>query len=246
MNLRRANSFAGLIAVSIWRGRGLWSGLILGLLGGASARFFATASLGQDQRVIIDLLLMVTTLGSLLIAWWNAGALALAEQERGAGLLLASKPLTPFEYAVGRWWGLVLGSGVIYLLSATVGLLVASWGHQLPIAELALSWLVSGGELLVLAALANLLSLWTTAALANLLTLGIWISGHSLDLVSGSLGWRWLSFVIPNFSRFSLHETYVSALSLSVDYYLLVGLYALAWSIVLTGLAALAVRRRTW
>ena len=243
---RPAISLAGLIALSTWRGRGLWTGLGLGLLSGAAARFFATASLGQDQRVLIDLLLALTTLGSLALLWMNAGTLNTVEHDRGAGLMLAAKPLTPWQYAWGRWLGLVWGTGLIYLISILVGLFVASWGHTLPVTEIMLAWLVSGGELLVLAALANLLGCWTQPMLANLLTLGGWFIGHSLDLLGGSLGWTWLSYLLPNLNRFNLHETYVQALQLPLSYYLLVAVYALAWSAALTALAALSLRHKTW
>jgi ABC-type transport system involved in multi-copper enzyme maturation permease subunit len=216
------------------------------MLAGAAARFFATASLGQDTRVMIDLLLALTTLGSLAICWMQANSLASAEQDRGTGLLIASKPLTAGQYAVGRWLGLVLSSGAIYVLSSLLALLIASWGQSLPISQIMLAWLVSGGELLVLAALANLFACWTTPTLASLLTLSVWFIGHSLDLLVTSTGWPWLGYILPNMSRFNLHETYVQATALPLSYYLLTAVYALAWSALLTALAALAVKRRAW
>lgn len=244
--LRPIFSLANLIALASWQGRGLFSGLILGILAGSGARFFATASLGQDTRVLVDLLLAGTTIGSLVITWYLAGNLTSQEQDRGTGLLLVSKPLSASQYVTGRWLGLVLGGGVIFLLSSLVGLLIASWHNTLPVADILLSWLVSGGELLVLVALSNFMACWTTPTLANLLTLGFWICGHSLDILILSTGWQWLSYLLPNLSRFSLHETYVQALSLPLSYYLLTLLYALIWTAVLTGLASATVRRRSW
>jgi len=239
-------SLAGLIALSAWQSRGLLGGAILGVVAGLSARFFATASLGQDARVMIDLLLAITTIGSLAIGWLIATNLAAAEQERGAGLLLASKPLTAGQYAVGRWLGIVVGSALIYIISALVGCLIASLGQQMPLAELSLSWLTSGGELLVLAALANLLACWTTSSLASFLTLALWFIGHSIDVLVMSSGWQFLGYILPNLNRFNLHETYVTATGLPGTFYVLTGVYALSWSVVLVVLASAALKKRTW
>lgn len=253
--MRKIRALGLLIALAAWQGRGLVSGVFLGLIAGGGARFFATASLGQEIRLIHDLLLAITVLGSLVIAWSQANALAHLEHDRGVGLMLASKPLSAWQYAVGRGLGLALGILPIFFLSSVVGLLIATWGIKLSLAELLLAWLVSLGELLVLTALANLMACWTTPTLAGLLTLPGWFIGHSLDLLAatgaaaGGLIGRattWLPYILPNFNHFNLHETYLNAAALPVSYYVLIALYAAGWIIILTLLATAAVKRREW
>lgn len=237
-----------MLALSIWQSSGWLGGLLIGLLGGFGARFFASASLGQDQRVLIDLLLAITSLGTIVLAWLSSIRLTSFEQDRGAGLLIASQPLNSFQQAIGRFLGLLAGSYLSYTLSILISLLIASWGQSLPITELALTWLVTAFELTVFVALANLLSSWTNSGLANLLTLGFWLVGNSIDLVVNASEGRlaWLTYVIPNFSRFNLHETYLSATTLPVNFYLMTGVYSLSWTIALVLLSSITLKKREW
>lgn len=255
MKLRPLLAMSFLTTISALRGKLLWAALILGLAAGAGARFFATASLGQDLRVGTDLVQAILVIGTVLLGITALASFTLAEQERGVIFLLRPKPLTTAEMIIGKFVGLWLAVAVGYWLAACLALLLLSWNLTLPWQNLLLSLLVSWGEITLVLALGSCFTALSSPLLALFLTVAFWFGGHSLDLLAGTgsqAGGFAATFtaalrtLLPNLGRYNLHETFLSASQLPVGFYVNLGVYTVAWTAILLLLAVVAFRQREW
>ena len=174
-------------------------------------------TLGDENKVIINLGLAAISIFGTMIAIFIGTGLVYKEIEKRTVYALLAKPVRRSELIVGKYFGLVF-TLLVNLLIMTVGL------------ELALSY--AGGadsvsfvrvlpavfmiflSLCLVTALALFFSTFSTPVLSVLFTLFIWIIGHfGNDLKnfgeltkSASTGWlcRILYYLIPNFSNFQM------------------------------------------
>jgi ABC-type transport system involved in multi-copper enzyme maturation permease subunit len=173
----------------------------------------ASLSYVEGQRIIQDVGFAAIRLFSVGIAIFVGIGLIHGEVERRTIYTILSKPLSRGEFLVGKfvglllavWMQLVLMTGAFVLVSLATGAPLDS-GH-------AVALLLTGLELMVVAAVATFFSAFTTPMLAALFSLGIYVLGHlsrdlralgeQADLASVTAVATWIYRLLPDLESFN-------------------------------------------
>ncbi|MDI9611648.1 MAG: ABC transporter permease [Acidobacteriota bacterium] len=193
----------------------LYNLILFALVMIASSLALGQLTLGNEDKVILDLGLGAISIFGLLIAIFIGIGLVYKELEKRTVYALLAKPVRRHELILGKYLGLLLTLAVnVAVMTVGLALALAYTGRAPAGAYLRLLPAV-GLIFLALAlatALALLFSTFSTPALSALFTFFIWVIGHfNADLarvgkgsaVGEALG-RTLYYVIPNFSNFNL------------------------------------------
>lgn len=229
--------------------------IVVGIVLVALILLYASMSLDQNQRLVVDLGLAGITLISLVSNIISTTYLFLREQERGVLLLILPKPISQTSLIVGKYLGLVLAALTNYLLLSLIVVGVSRIFYPFPLGGIALALLVGFGEIAVIIALAVLFSSLTAPLLAAFLTFASLVIGHSLSLIAtaadrlggftSSLG-QAVYYLAPNLEKFNLREMTALPTSLPTSYYGWLILYALAYIAFSLTVAVIIFRRREW
>ncbi len=177
-------------------------------------------TLGNEDKVILDLGLSSISIFGVLIAIFIGIGLVYKELEKKTVYALLAKPVHRYELILGKYIGLLF-TLLVNLLIMTVGLELAllytggiGTGVYLRILPGAYVIFMS---LALVTALALLFSTFSTPALSALFTFFLWIIGHfGRDLQgfgeltkSAAIKWicRIIYYVIPNFSNFNIIDS---------------------------------------
>jgi ABC-type transport system involved in multi-copper enzyme maturation permease subunit len=241
----------------------LYNLIVFALLMIASSVALGQLTLGHSQKVIVDLGLSAISVIGTLIAIFIGISLVSKELEKRTIYALLAKPVSRWQFVVGKFLGLLF-TLTINVVVMTAGLLVtlAFQGNIPPGAYLALLpavylILLSLG---VTTAVALVFSTFSTPALSALFTFFVWVIGHfSRDLLDfgqvthapafGTLT-RVLYYALPNFSNFTTLDSRNVILGAAyyrpVDFVAVawVSVYALLYTAALIGLACSIFARR--
>ena len=191
----------------------LYNLLIFALLMIGSSMLLSRLTLGDANRLILDLGLASINLFGVIIAIFVGIGLVSKEIDKKTIYTIVSKPVPRYEFLLGKYVGL----GITLLTNTAimvVGLLSVLQIMQVPI-ELVLfkSLLLIFIELLVVTAVALLFSTFTSSTLSAIFTLAVYVIGHlsgdlkalgeKLDGVSQGV-LTTLYYVMPNLERFNL------------------------------------------
>jgi ABC-type transport system involved in multi-copper enzyme maturation permease subunit len=177
-------------------------------------------TLGNEDKVIVDLGLSSISIFGMLIAIFIGIGLVYKELEKRTAYALLAKPVHRYELILGKYLGLLF-TLLVNMAIMVVGLELAmlytgriGWGGYLRILPAAFLIFLS---LALITALAIFFSTFSTPALSALFTFFLWVIGHfGGDLQKmGDLGkspvikWicRFLYYVIPNFSNFNMIDS---------------------------------------
>jgi ABC-type transport system involved in multi-copper enzyme maturation permease subunit len=239
------------LAVHLFREQVRSRTYLLVLLFGA-AMVYASVLIGvlavdDELRVLLDLGLGMIELTVLAAVIYGASTSILQEMESKTIYLILTRPLTKWQYLLGRFLGLVLSAA---FATAGMGLVLASllllkgwtwqWGYPV--------WLFYGFLKVILAgALATLFALISTSVVsAVVMTAFLWMLGHFLPEVAfmvrhgGSASASLLKptlYIIPNLQLFNLRDRMDLAHSLTAGAYLAPVGYLAAYSAVVLALA---------
>ncbi len=143
-----------------------------------ASRLLSPLALGEGRRVTLDLGLGLTALcGFMLIALLGT-RMVHKEIERKTILVILAKPVRRVEFLLGKFLGLVavlaLSLGIMILLLGGV-LLLSGYAVD---ASLGVAGLYAFLELVIVAALAMVLTAFTSPVLAAFFLVGLYIVGH--------------------------------------------------------------------
>ncbi|HWZ96674.1 MAG TPA: ABC transporter permease [Candidatus Dormibacteraeota bacterium] len=199
------------------RDRVLYNLVFFALLMMTAAIFVGQISLGIETIVIVSLGLSAISLIGLLIAVFTGVGLVSKEMDKRTLYALLAKPISRWEFLVGKFGGLVL----------TLTVNTAAMALGLFLALLFVKHSLDGGDAAVLVAvyfillkiaivvaLALLFSCFTSQLLAILFTVGLYVAGlfiHEMRNLNGSkvgpamqVFFSWISYVLPNFENFNV------------------------------------------
>jgi ABC-type transport system involved in multi-copper enzyme maturation permease subunit len=213
----------GTIAVNTFRetirDRILYSLLMFAILLIGLSYFIAELSLGDFERVVINVGLACVHFFGAIIAIFVGITLVSKEVEKKTIYAIVSKPVSRFEFLIGKFSGL---SVTIFLtnLAMTAGLLLTTFVQSGNIRiELLFVSLMIYLELLILTAVAMLFSSFTTTTLSAIFTLSIFFIGHlSPDLKyfgerANTLIGKYLPlgvyYILPNLENFNFKNVAV-------------------------------------
>ncbi len=178
-------------------------------------------TLGNEDKVILDIGLSAISIFGTLIAIFIGIGLVYKELERRTVYALLAKPVHRYELILGKYLGLLF-TLLVNVVIMTVGLQLAmfyqggaGWGEYLNLLPAVYLIFLS---LTLITAVALLFSTFSTPALSALFTFFLWVIGHfGKDLQqfgeltkSASLQWicNALYYVIPNFANFKIVGSY--------------------------------------
>ena len=180
--------------------------------------FLGTISLGEDIKVVKDLGLAGIYIFSLIITIFLGSSLIHKELEKKTTYILFSKPVSIFQFVIGKFLGLWTSIILNVLLMTAVFLIIvaAKGGGFDGLATIAV--LISLFELAIFVALTVFFSSFTTPLASTLYAIIILYVGHSLDLLKryaiksggfskilGNIAY----YIFPNLEKFNLRNSIV-------------------------------------
>jgi ABC-type transport system involved in multi-copper enzyme maturation permease subunit len=174
-------------------------------------------TLGNENKVILDLGLASISIFGTLIAIFIGIGLVYKELEKRTVYALLAKPVHRSELIIGKYLGLLF-TLLVNLAVMTAGLELAlfytggidAWSYVRILPAVFMIFLSLG----LVTALAILFSTFSTPALSALFTFFLWIIGHfgsdlrSFGELTKAASAKWLCgvlyYVIPNFSNFQM------------------------------------------
>ena len=199
------------------RDKVLYNLILFALIMILSSLALGQLTLGNEQKVLLDLGLFSISVIGMLISIFIGIGLVYKELEKRTVYALIAKPVHRHELILGKYLGLLF-TLLVNLAIMTVGLEIAILyagrigfgGHLRLLPAVYLVFL----SLALVTALALLFSTFSTPALSALFSFFLWIAGHfgkdlqSFGEITKSAAAKWicniLYYVIPNFANFSV------------------------------------------
>ncbi len=220
-------------------------------------------TLGNEDKVILDLGLASISIFGMLIAIFIGIGLVYKELEKRTVYALLAKPVHRYEWILGKYLGLLF-TLLVNVAIMTVGLALAmlytghigAGGYLRLIPAVYLIFL----SLALVTALALFFSTFSTPALSAVFTFFLWVIGHfGKDLLrfaeltkSASVTWlcKILYYVIPNLSNFQIMDS--RSVLQRADFFqpidptaiLLVTVYCIVYCAILISLSVIIFMRR--
>jgi ABC-type transport system involved in multi-copper enzyme maturation permease subunit len=245
---------AGNTVRELIRNKLLYNLVIFAVLLIASSMFVAQLTIGQWDRIILDMGLAAIEVAGVLVAVLIGVGLVAGEIDRRTIFPTLAKPLARSGFLLGRYLGLVS------MLAVTVVIMFAVLAVVLRLAEYGVSSTAAAAALLIfvelalIAAAAMFFSSFTTPVLASAFSLCLFLIGH---LVSDLRLFRERSHsplaravtgvaykVLPNLELFNLKSQAANELPLAAGFLPAAALYGVAYTAAVLFLAVAIFRSR--
>lgn len=232
----------------------LYNLLIFALLMIGSSIIVSRLTLGDFERLILDIGLASINIFGVLIAIFVGIGLVSKEIEKKTIYTIVSKPVPRYEFLIGKFCGLAI-TLFVNTCVMVAGLLLVLWFMKVPIeAILFMSLSLIYLECLVVTAVALLFSTFSSATLSAIFTLAIYVIGHlSGDLrlfgkkFMGDVGQGVLNalyYTLPNLERFNLKGHVIHHLDFSAADMALTLAYGLTYAAMLLLIASMIFQKR--
>jgi ABC-type transport system involved in multi-copper enzyme maturation permease subunit len=220
----------------------------------AAARLLDPLALGEGRRVTLDLGLALLSLFGFLLIMMLGTRVVQKEIDRKTILMLLARPISRGEFVLGKFLGItaVVGSGLLGMLLILAAVLwLSGYGvsHALIVAGL-----YAFLELLIVAALSMLLTVFTSPVLSAFFLLGLYVGGHLAPsllemarLVPSAVGRHVLEglfLLVPRLDLYSYTLEVVHGWTPSREALLWAVAYALLYAAAALLVATLVFRRR--
>src|SRR3954464_14844977 len=177
-SLRAARFIALNTMRELLRNKLLYNLLFFAVLLIASSLFIAQLTIGQWDRIILDMGLAAAELAGVLIAILIGVSVVAGEIERKTIFPTLAKPVARGAFIAGRYGGLASMLAVnVVVMTASVALVLRMAGYSLSRTAAAAALLIFV-ELLVMSAAAIFFSSFTTPILASAFSLSLFLIGH--------------------------------------------------------------------
>lgn len=230
----------------------LYSAALFALALIAGAGLLSRLSVGEYQRILLDLGLAAMNLVGVLIALFIGISVLGREKERRTLYLIVTKPVPRFCLVVGKYLGLLVTLFLVIVLMG-FGLMAVMWlTNEAPTAGLLVSLLGIYLECAVVAAIALIFSTYTTMTLSAMYTVALYVVGHSASSLralsqSGGDLTRWvmtgIAYVLPDLEKFNLKTLVLVQLSIPTADIVFLITYAAAYVGALLTIAVMIVQR---
>ena len=231
----------------------LYNLLIFALLMIGSSVLLTRLTVGEWDRLIIDLGLSSINLFGVLIAIFVGISLVSKEIEKKTIFTIISKPVPRYEFLLGKYLGLVV-TLLINTVVMAAGLLAVMAYLNAPVTPMlfkALGFIFM--EFLVITAVALVCSTFTSTTLSAIFTLSVYVVGHlSTDLKlfgdnmddAGKAILNAIYYVLPNLERFNLKGHVIHHIDAPATDLVLTAAYGLTYAAFLLLLASVIFQRR--
>jgi len=207
-------------------------------------------SIGQDIKIVKDISLAAVSVFGVLIAIFVGTSLLYKEIDKRTIYTIICRPIWRWEFVLGKYLGLAfLLALVTAAMTAVAAAFVITLGGTVD-ATFFLAILLIYWQLLLVTALAVLLSSVASPILGAIIVFSAYVVGHATDILidlpahfEGTMTERVLEFVyyvIPNLSNFDIRAEAANGVPVSAAYVGWAMLYGTVYTVLLLILAALA------
>lgn len=219
-----------------------------------SSKLLGYISVGEDQKVIVDISLTAISVFGALIAIFVGTNLVYKEIDKRTVYTILATPIWRFEFIVGKFLGLMALLAVVCAATGAVaGLyIVLSGGAVTP--ALAVAVLLIYMKLMLVTAVSILLSTVTSPILGALVVFSFYVFGHATGVLVDLPGTisnstvktilEWVYYVLPNLANFDIRSEVANRVPVDVGYIEWTALYGILWTGLFLVLAALAFERK--
>jgi Cu-processing system permease protein len=231
----------------------LYNLLIFSLMMISFAGVLSTLTLGERNKIIIDVGLASINLFGVLISIFLGISLVNKEIDKRTIYTILSKPIRRSEFLLGKYLGLAITLFVnTVVMMSVLGVILGAVGEALssriflPVGMIYL-------ELLVIVAISLFFSTFTTATLSAIFTIAVYVIGHLTgDLLglakkvsaSEEALLRVLYYLLPNLENFNYkpYAPYAGSISSSIIFFSFV--YGVTYILLLMFLSILIFQSR--
>lgn len=219
----------------------------------ASTIFFGSISLGEDIKVVKDFGLAGIYIFSIIIAIFLGTSLVYKEIEKKTLYIIFSKPVSVYQFVVGKFFGLWVSITLNVVLMTIVHLIIVKikgGGIDL-IALYAILLLIF--ELAIFVALTILFSSVTAPLAGAIFSIIILYIGHSLEMlkkyaVKSGQAMRIFTdgvyYILPNLEKFNLRNSVVHDVAPSSGQIIYPILYSVLYVLILLWASTMALKKR--
>ncbi len=211
-------------------------------------------SIGQDVKIMKDICLAALLVFGVLISIFVGTNLIYKEIDKRTLYTILARPVRRYEFILGKYLGLSFLLGLVTLIMAAVATAyIVSMGGTI---DSVFIWAVVlvYWELLLITAIAILLSVATSPILGAIIVFCVFVLGHAtrilvdlppqLDGTSTKQIFEILYYVIPNLSNFNIRSEAANSVPVSLSYIGYAIGYGTAYAAMLLGLASLAFEEK--
>lgn len=224
------------------------------LLFAAAAIFGSKAlgwiSIGQDIKIVKDLSLAAVSVFGVLIAIFVGTNLVYKEIDKRTIYTILCRPMHRWEFILGKYLGLAaLLALVTAVMAAVAAVYIVVLGGSLDVTFFQAVLLIYG-QLLLITALAVLLSAVTSPILGAIIVFSTYVVGHATSIFTelppqfdGTFSKRVLEavyYIIPNLSNFDIRAEAANGVPVAPGYVLWAMAYGAVYTAVLLIIASLA------
>ena len=245
-------------AKSVWQQPVFLVLLIFGIMAVLILPFVPYNTLGEDVKVLKSQGLTLVKVLGILLAVWSAGTSVSDEIEEKTALTLLSKPISRRQLVLGKFFGIVLGVSILFIVISSVFMPTCAYkvvyearetcnlepessqclqSMQQIIPGLSLSFM----EVVMMTAIAVALSTRLPMVPNLTLCVSIYALGHLIPLmvksaigqfaIVGFIG-NFLSAILPVLTYYSLEAAAASGAPITLTYLAWAGVYCVLYSAV--------------
>jgi ABC-type transport system involved in multi-copper enzyme maturation permease subunit len=197
----------------------------------------------RPERMVLDFGLSAVGISSAMLAIFTGAGMIGRELERRTFFVALSRPISRFQFVLGKYAGLamilLLNWALLSMVLSLIHLAVIPKGEPWLTAPLAWSLVLLLFQSLMLGGLALLFSSFSTTALASILTIGLYLVGNNISqlrLIADRTPSPVLKPVLnafasllPNFEHFTTGTQVVYGLAVPLQFTATGILYAWVW-----------------
>ncbi len=211
-------------------------------------------SVGQDEKIIIDISLAATSLFGVLIAVFVGTSLVYKEIDKRTIYTIISRPMWRHEFVLGKYLGLAMLIAVVTLvMAAMAAAYIAIMGGHVGLTYLQAVFLIYC-QLLLITALSVLLSSIASPILGVIIVFSCYVLGHATGIMinlpprfEGTVTkeiFETAYYIIPNLSHFNIRAEAANGVPVPGLYVLWTTAYGAAYTVLLLVLAAFAFENK--
>lgn len=207
-------------------------------------------SIGQDIKIVKDISLAAISVFGALIAIFVGASLVYKEIDKRTIYTIISRPMHRYEFVLGKYLGLafLLALVTIVMTAVASGYIFVLGGRLDGVFFMAV--LLIFCELLLVTALAVLMSSVTSPILGAIIVFSLYVAGHATGILvdlPAHFDDTWaekvlhlLYYIIPNLSNFNIRPEAANGVPVAASYVAWAVGYGAVYTAMLLGIAALA------
>lgn len=228
--------------------------VVFGCLSILASRILGFVSIGDEMKIITDISLASISLFGALIAVFVGTNLVYKEIDKRTLYTILSRPISRYEFVLGKYLGLVALIGMTTILMTLISALYIIVMGGAVDSMFFVAVLLIYIKLLLVTAFSVLLSSLASPILGAAIVLSGYVFGHATGILidlppqfTGTLAetvMRGIYFVTPNLSNFDIWQEYANGIAISREYVLWTILYGVLYTGLVLYLATVAFRNK--